>query len=164
MTRKTTLVSQFVSSMCSRNYRQVKKCAHSIADMIHSLSYFLQIINIEDKRLLQSSSVFERRLFSDEYTIIWGMCIWRNDTFLIISRKPQDLGKTCMEHKLCVSLFSITARNICFAPINNKELKLDIRAETHVGLHIKYPLLLSVFNQNWNVPNKYSRPSHYQTS
>jgi hypothetical protein len=29
-------------------------------------------------------------------------------------------------------------------------------AETHVGLQVKCPLLLSDFNQNWNVPNIFS--------
>jgi hypothetical protein len=30
-------------------------------------------------------------------------------------------------------------------------------AEMHIGSHVKYPLLLSDFNQNWNVWTRFSK-------
>jgi hypothetical protein len=40
----------------------------------------------------------------------------------------------------------------------------DARAETRVGLHVKCPLLLPDFNQNWNVPTNLSRTRLYEIS
>ena len=40
---------------------------------------------------------------------------------------------------------------------------LKRHTEMHIGIFVKYPIVLSTFNQNWNVPtnfNKASQPYH----
>jgi hypothetical protein len=53
-------------------------------------------------------------------------------------------------HKICVCFIYASVQNI-FLSINIYQVSLELWTEMHVGLHIKYSLLLSHFNQNWSM-------------
>jgi hypothetical protein len=57
------------------------------------------------------------------------------------SHKRHDFRKTT-EHKMCVLIFSTVLRNISHS---KKWQRCD--KQTYIGLHVKYPLLLSDFNE-----------------
>jgi hypothetical protein len=52
-----------------------------------------------------------------------------------------------------------------YAPaVNSRTYRVtqEMRAEMHVGLYAKCPLLLSYINQNWNKPRKILNIEHFE--
>jgi hypothetical protein len=49
-----------------------------------------------------------------------------------------------------------------YTPKNILQVTPEICTETHVNLHIKCTLLLSDFNQNWNMSTNVNKTPHYQ--
>jgi hypothetical protein len=51
---------------------------------------------------------------------------------------------------------------VYFAPINIQRVKLEMGAHMYVGIHVRHPVFLADFNQNWNVSIKFSVTSQFQ--
>jgi hypothetical protein len=45
-------------------------------------------------------------------------------------------------------------------PINSWRVTLEMGIETHVGLRLNFPEILSDFNQNWNVSTDLNKPQY----
>jgi hypothetical protein len=75
--------------------------------------------------------------------------------------------RTFVVHELCALLYFVTFfwKNFRSGKYWNSyaQVKIQMLAETYsyVGLHVKYPLVLSDFKKNWNVRTTSSeRPPH----
>jgi len=55
---------------------------------------------------------------------------------------------------LCARIFFFFISEIVFAVANIQRVTLERRAEKHVGLRVKWPLLLTDCNQNWKCFDK----------
>jgi hypothetical protein len=63
---------------------------------------------------------------------------------------------------LNVSFFSTTFVRNFLVPINSSLVTFEMRVETQEGCRVKCPLLLSDFDQNWNVVTNFSKTPLYQ--
>jgi uncharacterized protein YozE (UPF0346 family) len=67
--------------------------------------------------------------------------------FSTLSHKWHDFRKTVVQHNMCVLIVSTTfVRNVSYSK-NNSARHHNC---SYVGLHVKYTLLLSDFNESWN--------------
>ena len=77
--------------------------------------------------------------------IFSSVAIWLFSIFFTLSHKRHDFRKKLTEHKMCVSIFSITfVWNISHSKKN--WARYD-QKYIHIGLHLKYPIFLSYFNE-----------------
>jgi hypothetical protein len=70
----------------------------------------------------------------------------------------------CVEYEGIINSFSPKMEQGLFQNdrlINICPVTLEMRSETHAGLHVKC-LLLYEFNQNWNVWTNFSKTALYQ--
>jgi hypothetical protein len=64
-----------------------------------------------------------------------------------------------MDTKVCFSLMSIIFVRNFLSPINISRVTLEMSADTHACLHVKWLSFLSDFNQNWNVSTNFGGTS-----
>jgi len=78
--------------------------------------------------------------------------------FSTLFHKRHDFRKTVIEHNMCVLIASTTfVRNVSYSKKNSAR-----RNCSYVGLHVKYPLLLSDFNESWNSSTDFRKIRKFQ--
>jgi hypothetical protein len=80
--------------------------------------------------------------------------LWRFHS-LLFNRK----SKTCEKKVLDINMRFVFLHNFCSKCFHSDEY-LASYAETHVGRHMKCPLLFTDFNQNWNVSTYFGKTPH----
>jgi len=94
------------------------------------------------------------------YCHLWP--VWLYHIFSTLSKKRRhNLRKNVIEHKMCILIFSTTWSET-FLILSRTER--DMITNKYIGLHVKYPLFLSDFNEAWIFSTDFLKILKYQIS
>jgi len=77
----------------------------------------------------------------------------RSTIFFTFSHKREEFRKMLLNEK-CVLWFSVQILSKTFLILRRNERDM---IKNYVGLHVKYPLCFSSFNETWNFRDRYSK-------